>query len=93
MTLCSYPKECHLTPSVFGEILYENFLFDVPKLFDLCVLYGAGNKQLVTKMVDNIFTQQPKYNDDLAQSIDTLAQVWLKVMTYCKNETVTVDFQ
>lgn len=64
-----------MTPSVFGEILYENFLFDIPKLFDLCVLYGEGNKQLLTKMIDNIFTQQPKYNDDLAQTINTFGQV------------------
>lgn len=55
--------------------MYENFLFDIPKIFDLCVLYGEGNGPLLTKMVDNIFTQQPKYNDDLRCAIPTVIQV------------------
>ena len=68
-----------MTPHVFGEILYENFIFDIPKIFDLCVLYGEGNAQLLTKMVDNIFTQQPKYNDDLLYAVPTIIQVQLHV--------------
>ena len=70
-----YFQEHHITPHVFGEILYENFLFDIPKIFDLCVLYGEGNSPLLTKIVDNIFTQQPKYNDDLQCAIPTIIQV------------------
>jgi activating signal cointegrator complex subunit 2 len=50
-------------------------LFDIPKIFDLCVLYGEGNGPLLTKIVDNIFTQQPKYNDDLQCAIPTIIQV------------------
>ena len=71
----TYFQEHHITPHVFGEILYENFVFDIPKIFDLCVLYGEGNGPLLTKIVDNIFTQQPKYNDDLQCAIPTIIQV------------------
>lgn len=60
---------------MFGEILYENFIFDIPKMFDLCVLYHPGNTPLLAKMVENIFTQQPNYNDDLVQTVHTLSQV------------------
>ncbi|XP_052804831.1 activating signal cointegrator 1 complex subunit 2-like [Mya arenaria] len=76
-------KECYITPSVFGEILYENFLFDIPKMLDLCVLYGAGNKQLLARMIDNIFTQQPGYHQDLADTINTLSQVFDNITTKC----------
>ncbi|XP_053372909.1 LOW QUALITY PROTEIN: activating signal cointegrator 1 complex subunit 2-like [Mercenaria mercenaria] len=76
-------KECYITPSVFGEILYENFIFDIPKLLDLCVLYGQGNGALLAKMIENIFTKQPKYNEDLAQTISTLSQVFDSVMEKC----------
>ncbi|KAK3107045.1 hypothetical protein FSP39_005836 [Pinctada imbricata] len=69
-------KENFLTPKVFGEILYANFLFDVPKLFDLCVLYSEGNSQLLAKMVENIFTQQPNYTEDLRLTVPTLLQVF-----------------
>lgn len=76
-------KEHHLTPHVFGEILYENFIFDIPKIFDLCVLYGEGNSQLLSKMVDNIFTQQPKYNEDLHCAIPTIVQVFHDIADKC----------
>ncbi|XP_052059611.1 activating signal cointegrator 1 complex subunit 2-like [Mytilus californianus] len=76
-------QEHHITPSVFGEIVYENFLFDIPKIFDLCVLYGEGNGPLLTKMVDNIFTQQPKYNDDLCCAIPTVIQVFHDIAEKC----------
>uniref|UniRef100_A0A7N6AXB8 CUE domain-containing protein n=1 Tax=Anabas testudineus TaxID=64144 RepID=A0A7N6AXB8_ANATE len=44
-------KENFITPAVFGEIIYENFLFDIPKILDLCVLFGKGNSQLLHKMI------------------------------------------
>jgi activating signal cointegrator complex subunit 2 len=70
-----FSQKDYITPYVFGDILYENFLFDIPKLMDLCVLYGADNKQLMTKMINNIFTQQPKYADDLKASLPTILHV------------------
>lgn len=47
-------QENFLTPSVFGEIIYENFLFDIPKILDLCVLFGKGNTQLLYKMIGRL---------------------------------------
>nr|XP_061837725.1 activating signal cointegrator 1 complex subunit 2-like isoform X1 [Nerophis lumbriciformis] len=76
-------KENFITPSVFGEILYENFLFDVPKMMDLCVLFGRGNSQLLHKMIDNIFTQQPSYYTDLEQTVPTVLQVFDTIMDRC----------
>uniref|UniRef100_A0A8B9K9M9 Activating signal cointegrator 1 complex subunit 2 n=1 Tax=Astyanax mexicanus TaxID=7994 RepID=A0A8B9K9M9_ASTMX len=31
-------KDNFITPAVFGEIIYDNFLFDIPKILDLCDL-------------------------------------------------------
>ena len=39
---------------MFGEIIYENFLFDIPKILDLCVLFGKGNTQLLHKMIGRL---------------------------------------
>ena len=53
-----------ITPDTFGEILYENFIFDIPKLMDICALFGGEenvkNSSLLSKMMENIFTKQPK---------------------------------
>ena len=41
-------KDHFISPAVFGQLLYDNFLFDVPKLMDIAVLYGGDNKPIVT---------------------------------------------
>ncbi|XP_068460552.1 activating signal cointegrator 1 complex subunit 2 [Clinocottus analis] len=76
-------KENFLTPAVFGEIIYENFLFDIPKILDLCVLFGKGNSQLLHKMIDNIFTQQPSYYIDLIETVPTVLQVFDTILDKC----------
>lgn len=65
-----------ITPEIFGEIIYENYLFDIPRLLDMCALYGTSeNLPLLNKMVENIFKQQNKYHDDLHQAAKTVVQV------------------
>ncbi|XP_041855170.1 activating signal cointegrator 1 complex subunit 2 isoform X2 [Melanotaenia boesemani] len=69
-------KDNFFTPAVFGEIIYDNFLFDIPKILDLCVLFGRGNGQLLHKMIENIFSQQPSYYNDLDETVPTVLQVF-----------------
>ncbi|KAM3939105.1 activating signal cointegrator 1 complex subunit 2 [Leptodactylus fuscus] len=76
-------KDHQITPSVFGEILYNNFLFDIPKLLDICVLFGKGNSAILQKMIGNIFQQQPSYYQDLDDSVPTLLQVFSSIMKVC----------
>ncbi|XP_029295411.1 activating signal cointegrator 1 complex subunit 2 [Cottoperca gobio] len=76
-------KENFLTPAVFGEIVYENFLFDIPKFLDLCVLFGKGNSQLLLKMIENIFTHQPSYYRDLDETVPTVLQVFDTILDKC----------
>ncbi|XP_067084340.1 activating signal cointegrator 1 complex subunit 2 [Osmerus mordax] len=76
-------KEDFITPAVFGEIIYNNFLFDIPKILDLCVLFGKGNSQLLHKMIENIFTQQPCYYGDLDEAVPSVLQVFDTVLHKC----------
>lgn len=76
-------KDSFITPAVFGEILYENFIFDIPKLFDICVLFGPNNEALLSKMINNIFTQQPKYYEDLSCAIPTIYQAFEDMKKKC----------
>eukprot|EP00117_Sycon_ciliatum_P046680 scpid30761/ scgid33409/ Activating signal cointegrator 1 complex subunit 2; ASC-1 complex subunit p100; Trip4 complex subunit p100 len=72
------------TPPVFGTILYNNYLFDIPKLVDLCALYGdeacfsveesdgaSHISQLLQRMLKNIFTQKPEYSEDLVATANS----------------------
>uniref|UniRef100_K9J2P7 Putative transcription coactivator complex p100 component n=1 Tax=Desmodus rotundus TaxID=9430 RepID=K9J2P7_DESRO len=75
-------KEHFISPSAFGEILYNNFLFDIPKILDLCVLFGKGNSPLLKKMIGNIFTQQPSYYNDLDETMPTILQVFSNILQH-----------
>lgn len=50
--------------AAFSRIIYEHYLFDLPRILDLCSLYGVTNRPLLAKMVANVFEKQPKYLDD-----------------------------
>ena len=66
---------------MFGDILYQHFLFDIPKMFDLCSIYGQENPTLLGKMISNIFTNQPRYSQDLMASIDSTYEVCVLTAT------------
>ncbi len=77
--LYDFLKENFISPEVFGQLLYDNFIFDIPKMMDLCVLFGPTNSVLLGKMFMNIFTHQPKYKFDLeetAKGLDQVCIVW-----------------
>ena len=57
----------YLSAHGFGYTIYENYMFDIPKIMDIASLYGdpyGGNGPLVNKMLTNIFTKQDGYVDD-----------------------------
>ncbi|XP_058230967.1 activating signal cointegrator 1 complex subunit 2 [Hemibagrus wyckioides] len=84
-------KENFITPAVFGEIIYDNFLFDIPKILDLCVLFGRGNSQLLHKMIENIFIQQPSYYGDLNQTVPSIIQVFNTILERCGLQSGDTD--
>jgi activating signal cointegrator complex subunit 2 len=63
LSRASESKLDFLSPAAHAAILYENWLFDIPKLMDLAALFGAGNAALVTQMVASVFHAQPKFLD------------------------------
>jgi len=73
-------QEYFISPAVFGDILYQHFLFDIPKIFDLCSIYGQENSALLGKMISNIFTNQPRYSQDLTATVDSTYEVCLVVI-------------
>lgn len=66
----------------FGNIIYDNFVFDVPKLMDLCILYGFQNKAILTKMIKNIFSAQPRYTEDLTETCNFVLHVSKQIVIY-----------
>lgn len=68
-------SEHFFTPQGFANTIYENYIFDIPRLFDICSLYALTNGELLGKMIGNIFKQQAKYLDDLKIAIESIVEV------------------
>ena len=51
-----------MTQEAFASIIYNNFLFDIPKILDLCVLYKEN--PVLSKIVQNLFGAQKNYFQD-----------------------------
>ena len=75
MTTCKESKENFFDSEVYGTILYDNFILDVPKIIDLCSLFGPSNEKLLVKMIDNVFKHQPKYLGDVKEAVPSLSKV------------------
>lgn len=56
-------------------MIYDNYIFDIPRLFDICSIYAINNKDLLSKMIGNIFKQQPGYTRDLIGAIESIKNV------------------
>lgn len=48
----------------WGEIVLKHQIFDVPKLIDLCAIYGDTNRSTVTRIVHSVFANQSLYKDE-----------------------------
>lgn len=99
MSTCKESPSDFMSPSFFGKIVYNDFLFDVPKILDICSLYLTGNRQLVSKMVHNLITHQPKYLDDLrscgATTVDASEAISSKIELHFQSRKglETKDFE
>lgn len=67
----------------FGDIIYDHFLFDITRLMDLCALYHTCNQPLLTKMINNIFKRQPRYQDDLKSALNSVLKLLEDVTVEC----------
>lgn len=53
--------------------MYDKFLITVPMIFDMLVIYGPENSQIINKFLDTVLKVQPKYRNDLKEGLNFLA--------------------
>ena len=73
--LCTYKESTtdFFTPEYYGNMIYDKFLIEVPKILDICVLFGPCNPMITSRMVGNIFRCQPQYLEDLVTAGETMS--------------------
>lgn len=82
----------HMSIPFFGRLLYDNFIFTVPIIYDLCQLYGRENEKIVARILDSLFKIQPLYNDDIERSVPYLVKALSNVETRFEDRpTYSID--
>lgn len=64
-----------MSPTYYGKLLHDYFLFDCSRLMSVCQLYGDDNEKLIQKMIDNIFSCQPEYYKDFVEYCEAILKV------------------
>jgi len=64
------------SPQYYGDMIYDQFILDMPKIIDMCSLFRSCNLDITRKMVENIFKVQPKYFEDLFTTAETLSKAF-----------------
>ena len=54
----------------YGQLLYNQWIFDIPRLLDFCAIYALSNPSITNQIMTYIFKIQPKYNQDLEHALD-----------------------
>ena len=57
----------------WGQMLYDKYIIEMPRILDMCVLFQSCNRSITSKMVGNVFKQQPEYNNDLLECLVTIS--------------------
>ncbi|CAJ1425370.1 unnamed protein product, partial [Effrenium voratum] len=67
-----------LTRDKFAQIVHEHQLLDVPKIIDICVIYGDANRNTVTKMVHSVFRHQPLFKEEFGSVVQHILDALLQ---------------
>ena len=63
--------EAHfMTEAEFAEMIYEQWLWDIPSLLDVAVIYARANPELTAELIGRVFSANKKYADDLADAVN-----------------------
>ncbi|XP_071444553.1 activating signal cointegrator 1 complex subunit 2 [Hetaerina americana] len=93
--LTNYDKSKEATPvltsSEFGNLIYDKFIFDIPTIYDICLIYGGGNHSEVSKIVSTVFTIQPLYLNDLDEAVICATKSLKEIMQKSRDFVSIID--
>ncbi|XP_052743467.1 activating signal cointegrator 1 complex subunit 2 [Bicyclus anynana] len=62
-------KSQWMTKDYMADIIYNKFIFTIPVLWDICVTYGVDNPRHVSRLLEAVFSLQPRYEADAVQAL------------------------
>ncbi|XP_066910410.1 activating signal cointegrator 1 complex subunit 2-like [Clytia hemisphaerica] len=76
MSLHDEDQNQPMPTEVFGDMIYENYIFDAAKLIDICAIFQRPNNDemqtLLGTIMENVFACQPNYYNDLSSAFESI---------------------
>ena len=69
----------YFTADFHKNLLYDYQLFDIAKLLDIAAIYGASNSQIVSRMIENLFEQEPRYALDFKDCFSMMINMFKRI--------------
>lgn len=64
-----------MSKEFMGDMLYNKFIFTIPIIWDICITYGVDNPRHVSKLMESVFTIQPRYESDTVAAVAFVQEV------------------
>ena len=78
-------KKDFMSSDFYARTVYDNFIFDVPKILDICSVYQYGNKTLVAKLIGNVMKAQPQFLNDLKLCSNHIIEAFQRIVQETEN--------
>ncbi|KAI8439149.1 hypothetical protein MSG28_012999, partial [Choristoneura fumiferana] len=62
-------KSQWISKEYMADLIYDNFIFTIPILWDTCLVYGVDNMRHVARILESVFALQPRYEGDAAAAV------------------------
>lgn len=73
----------HMSPAYYSNLMHSKYLFDIPKLIDLCTVYGNSSdamKAQLRQLIATVYSSSPKFANDLNAAISGYVHIFENVI-------------
>lgn len=65
----------YMSEKYLGNLIYDNYIFTVSMMLDLCLVYGESNRSGLQSIISRVLKIQPSYLDDLKDTVSVCSKV------------------
>ncbi|XP_063365773.1 activating signal cointegrator 1 complex subunit 2 [Cydia amplana] len=84
-------KSQWISKEYMADLIYDNFVFTIPILWDTCLVYGVDNTRHVSRVLESVFTLQPRYESDAAAAVAFVNEAFKYIILQVNKDYDAVD--
>ncbi|XP_063537394.1 activating signal cointegrator 1 complex subunit 2 [Cydia strobilella] len=84
-------KSQWISKEYMADLIYNTFVFTIPILWDTCLVYGVDNTRHVSRVLESVFTLQPRYEADAAAAVAFVNEAFKYIILQVNKDYDSVD--